>query len=89
MSWGLGLAHAAVGEQGAAIELMDAALASVSAHALHGLFNLIAVDLAEVLIGGGAQDDRTRAATLLQQARASAVDIGAGGVIERIDRLAS
>jgi hypothetical protein len=70
-----------------AIPLIDDALAEVSGYEFRALMCLISFDLAEVLARRAAAGDGERAAQLLGQAREQAVEVGAGGLIERIDAL--
>jgi class 3 adenylate cyclase/KaiC/GvpD/RAD55 family RecA-like ATPase len=87
VSWGLGAAHAAVGEYDAAVEFMTETLQRAQAKGGRAHAAVFGVDLAKVLLQRNAHGDRDRAAEVLADARAIAADVGAAGVIARIDAI--
>ena len=87
VSWGLGAAHAAVGEYDAAVEFMTETLQRAQAKGGRAHAAVFGVDLAKVLLQRNANGDQARATEVLAEARAIAVEVGAAGVIERIDAI--
>jgi hypothetical protein len=87
VSWMLGLVTATTGALDEAVELLDEALADVTRRDFPAYAALIGYDLAEVLRRRGSGGDGERASQLLATARQQAEQVGATGVVERIDAL--
>jgi class 3 adenylate cyclase/DNA polymerase III delta prime subunit len=88
ISWPLGLAYAVIDEADTAVELLDDALLRARHKNVTPAVALIEVDLAAILVSRDADGDRDRAAQLLGEARGLAEQIGAFGLVARIDGVA-
>jgi tetratricopeptide (TPR) repeat protein len=89
VSWMLGLACATSGAVDEAVELLDEALDEVAKRGYLAHAALVGCDLAVVLRRRGGEADLARAARLLATARQRAEQVGAAGVVDRIDSLLS
>ena len=87
VTWALGLARAAMGNDDQAIADLDEALAALVEHGLTAHLPTIRLQLAEVLTRRGAEGDIERASALLATARQEAVTIGAPTIVSKVDAL--
>ncbi len=88
VTWPLGLSYAVTGQLDLGVELLDEALTSARANGFAAHAALMALDLAIVLVRRGTEGDHERARELLAQARAAAEQVGAPGVVTRVEAVA-
>ncbi|MEP6651126.1 MAG: AAA family ATPase [Lapillicoccus sp.] len=87
ISWALALTLAVTGARDEAVALLEETLADAGERGFHGLTPSMGLHLGEILLSRNAGPDRERAETVLRQARDRAEQVGAPGVVERIDAL--
>jgi class 3 adenylate cyclase/tetratricopeptide (TPR) repeat protein/KaiC/GvpD/RAD55 family RecA-like ATPase len=85
IAWSLGLATGVMGMLDEAVELLDEALDDLTDRGCPAHAARVALDLVQFLQRRSAPGDAERAAALLVTARAHAEQVGASGLIERID----
>ncbi len=85
VSWALGVGASLSGALDDAVEYLDEALADLTAHGCIAYLPSLRLHLAQTLRRRGGPGDAGRAAAELTVARAEAQQVGAGGVLDRID----
>jgi tetratricopeptide (TPR) repeat protein len=88
VTWGLAAAYAGLGEYDRAVELMTETVDRVRQKGGRAHEAVFGADLAKVLLQRNAPGDRERAMAVLAEARLVAEEVGAPGVVERIDATA-